>query len=302
MANWTTTGLLASIRRRASIPTTPTTGGADTDLLAYANEELRLGLIAEVLKLREGYFKRDSDSTISSSTTSYRIPTRAIGGKLAAVLLLDSAGLELGPPLAEIDDSRLGEFAWDNGVAGYNLKGAFLVLVPTAITTAVTLRQRYYVQPNELVASGYVSILTIDTATNIVTTSASHGYTTASVLDLVRATEGFDSLAIDQTPTAASGSSLTFSSLPSGLAVGDYVCVARQSPVPQIPSEYHPILAQRVACAYLEANGAAELASAKAKLGEMQGAIGVLSSPRVDTGLKKIVNPHHGFARVRRGW
>ena len=288
--DWTTTGLLASIRRRASIPTTATTGGLDADLLAFANEELRLGLVSKLLTLRESYFKRDSDSTIAAATTSYRIPTRAVGGKLASVRLLDSAGGELGV-LTEVPDERLEDYSGLSSTAAYRVLGNSLVLVPSAVTSAVTLRQTYFAQPSELVASGYATISAINTSTNVVTTSAIHGYTTSSVLDLVRASEGFESLAIDQTPTAVgSTTTLTFSSLPSGLAVGDYVCVFRQSPVPQIPSEFHPILAQRVACAYLEAQGAPELAAAVKKLEAMEEAIGILSSPRVDSGSKKIIN------------
>lgn len=303
MADYTTTGLLASIRRRASIPTTSTTGGANADLLAYANEELRLGLVAEILRLREGYFKRDSDTTLTSSTT-YRIPSRAIGGKLAAVQLLDSAGAVIAT-LSEYDDARLADFGVATGIAGYVVEGQNIVLVPASTTTATTLRQKYFAQPNELVSSGYATISAINTSTNVVTTSAVHGYTTSSTLDLVRATEGFEGLAIDQTPTAVgSTTTLTFSSLPTGLAVGDYVCVARQSPVPQIPSEYHPILAQRVAVAYLEANGAPELDRAVVKLEKMEEAIGIISSPRVDTGLKKLVPRFSplGTVRKRRTW
>lgn len=287
--DFTTTGLFASIRRRASIPTTSTTGTANADLLVYANEELRLGLLAEILKLREGYFKRDSDTSISG--TSYRIPTRAIGGKLAGVYLLDSSGAVVGDPLPEIQDEWQGGWSSGSGLAGYRIRGMNLILVPDASTTAASLRMTYYEQPNELVSSGYATISSL--TSTVITTSASHGFTTSSILDFVKANEGFESKAIDQTPSATTSTTLTFSSLPTGLAAGDYVCVARQSPVPQIPSEFHPILAQRVACLYLEAGGYKdELAVALGKLKMMEDSIGVLSSPRVDTGSKKLISRH----------
>jgi hypothetical protein len=285
--DFTVTGLYASIRRRASIPTTATTGGAAADLLAYVNEELRLGLVAEILKLREGYFKRDLDTAISSST-SFRMPTRAIGGKLAGVYLLDGAGVVIGDPLPELQDERQG-----SGQSGYIVKGQNLVLVGSSGTTATSLRQTYYERPNEVVSTGYATVLAL--TSTVITTSASHGYTTASVLDFVKANEGFESVAIDKSPTVAAGSSLTFAAgvIPSDLAIGDYVCVAKQSPVPQIPSEFHPILAQRVACAWLEAGGYREqLEAARGKLMAMEEAIGTLSSPRVDTGAKKLIARH----------
>ena len=285
--DFTTTGLFASIRRRASIPTTATTGGANADLLVYINEELRLGLVAEVMKLREGYFKRDLDTAISGVT--YRIPTRALGGKLAGVFLLDSDSNAIGDPLSEVMDEQQGRHASDGQLFGYRIRGMNLILLPSATTTASYLRMTYYERPNELVSTGYATVLSFTSTT--ITTAAAHGYTTASVLDIVKANEGFESLAIDQTPTVAAGSSLTMT-VPTGLEVGDYVCVAKQSPVPQIPGEYHPILAQRVACAYLEAGGLEQLPAAQLKLQEMQAAIGILSSPRVDTGARKLIQRH----------
>lgn len=297
--DFTTTGLYASIRRRASIPTTATTGGAAADLLVYINEELRLGLAAAVLSKREGYFKRDSDTAISG--TSYRIPTRAIGGKLAGVYLLDSNSAVMGDPLPEVDDARQGSYSSEGALCGYLVKGQNIVLIPSASTTAAYLRMTYYEQPNEVVSTGYATVLSLTSTT--ITTVAAHGYSTSSVLDFVKATEGFESVAIDKTPTVASGSSLTFAAgvIPSGLAVGDYVCVARQSPVPQLPSEFHPILAQRVACAWLEANGDEEgLSAAKGKLGEMEAAIGVMTTPRVDTGAKKIINRFSVLGSIAR--
>ncbi len=274
--NFTTVGLYASIRRRASIPTTATSGGADADLLAYINDELRLGLVSEILKLREGYFKRDLDTAISG--TSYRMPTRAIGGKLAGVYLLDSNSAVMGDPLPEIQDERQGGYAGDSGTCGYIIKGQNLVLVGGATTSAAYLRQTYYERPNEVVSTGYATVLTLTSTT--IATAAAHSYTTASALDFVKATEGFESVAIDKSPTVASGSDLTFAAgvIPSTLAVGDYICIAKQA---------------RVACAWLEAGGyKADLQAAAAKLQEMQAAIGILSSPRVDTGAKKLIARH----------
>ncbi len=303
--NFTSTGLIASIRRRASIPTTATAGGALADMLVFINDELRLNLVAKILSLREGYFKRDLDTAISSSVSAYRIPTRAIGGKLSGVYLLDSNSVVMGDPLPEIQDERQGVYAGDTGVCGYIVKGPNLVLVGGSTTTATYLRQTYYERPNEVVSTGYATITAV--TSTVITTSAAHGYSTTSVLDFVKATEGFESVAIDVSPITATSDTMTFAAdvIPSGLAIGDYVCVAKQSPVPQIPSEFHPILAQRVACAWLEAGGyAQQLQSAQGKLQEMEQAIGVLSSPRVDSGAKKLIARHSvlGSLPRRGGW
>jgi hypothetical protein len=307
VADFTTTGLLASIRRRASIPTAASTGSQDADLLAYANEELRLGLVSRIIELREEYYKRDSDQTLTSAT-AYLMPTRALGGKLRSVALLDAAGAYLAN-LYEIRDERLPDFGATTTLAGYRYQGAYLVLQPTSTTatSATTLRMTYFEQPNELVTgldstSGAPRTITaVNTALKTVTMTNTTGYTTSTACDFVRASSHFESLAIDQTPTVVAGTTLTFAALPTGLLVGDYVCLARQSPVPQVPLEFQPILAQRAACKWLEAGGYAKsLAAALTRLKSMEEDIGVLSSPRNDGSPKKIINRSNALGPRRR--
>jgi hypothetical protein len=288
--DYTTTALLASIRRRASIPTTSTTGGADADLLAYANEELQLRLTADIMRLREEYFAYNSDSAISG--TSYRVPKRAIGGKLRGVYLLDSSSNPL-EVLQRIEPERVPDYGTDQSVLGFVVEGNNVKLVPSATTTASYLRLSYHIRPNELATTGHQAITVVDTANNRVTVSSTTGFTTSTPCDLLAGKPGFHHLAIDQTPTVVGSpaGTVTFSALPSGLAVGDYLALAEKGPIPQIPAEYHPILAQRVAIKYLQAGGyLEELAGALRELEGMEAAVGVLATPRVDGSPQKIIN------------
>ena len=290
--DYTTVGLLASIRRRASIPTTATTGGANADLLAYANEEIRLRLCAQILSVREEHLVRSSDVTLTSAP-SYRIPHRALGGKLRRVSLVDANGNEV--ELPRLEPERLEDFTSTGQLFGYYLRSAYVVLVPSASSTFTTLRLSYHCRPNELVASGFGIISAINTTTGVLTVDSSTGITTSTPVDLVKATSPFESMSIDLTPTAvADGTHVTIlaASLPSDLAVNDYVCLAQQSPVPQLPAEYHPILAQRSAVKYLEAQGAEELATAQGVLEQMEASVLDLITPRVDAGCQKIINRH----------
>ena len=300
--DYTTVGLLASIRRRASIPSTATTGSADADLLAYVNEELQLHMAAQLVQVREEYFLRHSDTALSASTTTYRIPTRAIAGALRNVQLLDNSGKPV-VQLSRLSQEKLAEYKNQTQTVGYLVEGNLIRLYPTASWGgATTLRLSYFERPSEVVAigTGARAIQVINTATNQITVSATTGFSTATRVDFVRGTPGFETISIDALPTNVLSTVLTFSSLPAGLAVGDYVTLAETSPVPQIPAEFHPVLAQRAAIRFLAAvNDTEQLTVARGELGRMEQAIGVLTAPRVEGGPRKIFQMNGALAGNR---
>jgi hypothetical protein len=58
----------------------------------------------------------------------------------------------------------------------------------------------------------------------------------------------YDLLGMDYALTSVSGTTLGFSSLPTDLAVGDWICLSTEAPVPMIPDEMHPVLVQSALC------------------------------------------------------
>src|SRR5690606_8653031 len=96
-------------------------------------------------------------------------------------------------------------------------------------------------------------------------------------------------LGIDQTITGISGTTIEFSSLPDELAVGDYVCLAGESPVPQIPVEFHALLAQEVVVKVLEALGKSTK-DAKDDLKTLKENLPNLITPRVQGESRRVVN------------
>ena len=94
------------------------------------------------------------------------------------------------------------------------------------------------------------------------------------------------------------------------IKAGDYVCQAEESPVPNIPTEMHPLLAQLTAVHILEALGDSEgLGNAQRRLDKMTKSVMELVDDRVELAPKKI-KPRHGvlnesragaFKRRRRG-
>ena len=252
MADFSTVGLLAAIRRAAMLPSASATGTADADLLALANEELWGPVTAKLLEVREEYLVTYSDTTLSG--TEYRIPSRASAQALREAELRDSSGRIV--HLTRYRPEQLEAFTNSTATPqGFIVRGGYLVLVPSANSSLTTLRMYFHVRPSELTsaAADYEAITAINTSTRVVTVGSTVGLTGS--VDLVAATPGFEVLTAGITATASDATTLTFSSLPTGLAIGDYVCVAGKAPVPTIPVEMHRLLVLRTAKRVLLAQG-----------------------------------------------
>lgn len=86
--------------------------------------------------------------------------------------------------------------------------------------------------------------------------------------------------------------SFTASDVPN-IDVGDYITIEEESIVPNIPTELHPILAQRVAIACLEAMGDENnKQSAERKLAQMERNAGTFLDNRVEGASQKIKSRH----------
>lgn len=300
MADYTTTGLLASIRRRAMLPSSASTGTADADLIGFANEVLQSYLVPFIMDVRENYLqaRTPKEYAVTSGQASYRLPSRAIGNKLREVLLLDAGGSAYN--LAEVDEEAQSRYALAGRSLSFFLSGAYLTLLPTPNSTVDTLRLDYYLRPSELVsdATAWATVSSVATdRTSLVISGAVTGLTTGAAFDVVKASSPFDVVAQDQTATVA-GTTLTFT-VPTDVDVGDYVALADTSPVPTIPAELHALLAQATACKVLEALGdSTGLGNAEAKLQKEMEAARTLISPRVDGETETIGG---GFLQRTRG-
>jgi hypothetical protein len=91
--------------------------------------------------------------------------------------------------------------------------------------------------------------------------------------------------------------------IPKDLEVGDFMPLAGETPIPNVPTELHMVLAQRVAQRVLEALGDSEgLNNATAKVAEMEMKLTSMMDNRVEGAPRKIVNRAlmTGVARNRR--
>lgn len=278
--------LVASIKRRGSIPTSQNFLKS-ADFYALINDELQSSLVPMLMAVREEYFVADFDYAIQANQASYRIPQRAIGGKLRDVLRVRSDGSAY--PLPRLDEADVASNR--SGYEGFYLMGNSVLINPIPTSTTDSLRMRHFRRPNTVVdVSAAAQIVAIDTVLKQITCSTVPStFTTGVTCDFIKAQSGFECLQIDAPISSVAGALVTFASLPSDLAVGDWISLAGESPIPQIPQELHPLLAQMVTVKCLEALGDEEgLQAAQGKLKELKESVMHVVTPRVDGAMKKI--------------
>lgn len=268
-----TTELISALKICGSFPTSNDLFST-SDFLVLLNMQLKSDITPLMLKLNEEFFLQTKDFTITQGS-SYRIPTRAIGAKMRDLSMVDNAGNVT--PI-----SRLFEEDRPANKSGYYMLRNSVEL--SSDFNANTLRMKVFGRPNTLVATtacGQIS--SINTGTNqVVVSSAPSTFAANTVVDLVQNTNPYDLLAMDSVLSAVAGTTLTFSSLPTGLAVGDWVCLATESPVPMVPDEIHPLLIQSALCRTLSSKKDKIYEQEKVTLDEMREVAINMLDPRVE--------------------
>jgi hypothetical protein len=317
----TSSELIRSIKRRAMIPSDQNTF-TDEDFLEMLNEELQYFGIPHLLRTHEEYLLTFEDIPLSNGDGKYPIPYRAIGNKLReASYITNVSGLTSNPgseqvyELARISVEDLPDYnnyASSRYAQAFYLENNNLVLLGEVPITDAVLRMHFYLRPNTLVLDSKAGkIQSIDAATGtVVLESFPTEFSSSPDMDFVQDKSPNIILGYDKTPTSVDSATRTVifnaDDIPGDLVVGDYLNIAQETIVPQLPVELHAILAQRVAVAALEALGDQEgLVAAQKRLEMMEKASNDIIDNRVEGAPEKI-NNRHGTLREavinRRGF
>lgn len=300
---YTTDSLIDAIKLKGMIPTHQSTITTD-NFITFINEEMDLGVLPHILTFHENNLTRSKTVAVTSGETRYAIPSRAVGNKLKDVYLLDSSGNL--KELTRVSDGDLADFnsATEGYPGAFYLEGDSIVLLFTPNTTD-SIKFIYHCRPNRLVKEERASYITNITGGAITLSSMPTAFTTSLQYDFIKSTSPHSCLAIDLTPTTILGNVITFSAsdIPTTLKVGDYVNIAEETIIPQVPPELHGLLAQRVVARCLEALGdQAGLQAANAKIGELEVKTGALIDNRVENAPQKVKNRWGVLSRRRNWW
>lgn len=291
--------LLSSIKRRAMLPSDQNTF-TDQDFLDMLNEEIQYFGIPHLLQVHEEYLVTYEDIPLEANKSKYRIPYRAIGDKLRDVAYVDNSNNIYELSRITIEDlSDYNESNLDDYTEAFYIENNFVVLVDEIPFSDSKLRMYFYLRPNTLVKEDKAGVITsIDRTTGIVQMSNfPMDFSTVPKMDLVSHNSPNKILNYDLIPSSVDSvtKSVVFlvADIPDELEIGDYVNIAGEAIVPQLPVELQPILAQRVAIAALEALGDGEgVAVAEKKLEKMEKFSNTLIDNRVEGAPLKVNNRH----------
>lgn len=315
--DFTTANLIADIKRRTFLPINQITY-TDEDLLEYADEEIQVGIVPLLMSVREDYLVTFAEEEVTANQLTYSVPERAIGMKLKDVSIIQNTSDPLNPIETQLPriQSDQGPTNIINNFPGYFLRANKIVLQNPNVFDGQTIRKYYFLRPNKLVLTNQAAQITevgpkgsipVLNANQVLVNNIPSNFGSEVnfdvTIDFVKNKPGFETITLDVEATCNSSQLIiTFpdlTSLPTDLEAGDWVCLQGETPIPQLPVELHPLLAQRVAVKILEGQGDAQnLAAAQSKLKEAEKAVLSLLSNRVESAPQKIVNP---FSTLRLG-
>jgi hypothetical protein len=309
----TTNKLINSVKLRAFIPENQNTF-REQDFLTLINEEIMMGMVPMILRQHEDYLLVSEIIPLEDGVSEYSIPSRAVGNKLREITYQDTQGNVYEMTRIEIQDLPYyqGPYSTSNNVYAFYITNNKVVLAP-GIKGSVTgnLVMSFFMRPNAMVAESRAAIVTninaltgevtvddipVDSVNQII-------FNTLTPLDFIEADGPHITLNYDVLPTGINNVTnvITFnpSDLPSDLQVGDYINLAGECIVPQIPTDLHMQLAARVALRCSESMGDAQAVQiAQERLTELSFNAGSIIDNRVEGSQKKIVNRN---ATVRNG-
>lgn len=217
MARYLSTDLLIKdVVRRAMLPQTSNTFTKE-DFLAFANEEIDIGVVPHILSFHEDYLMISEEIPLESHVSRYAIPHRAIGNKIRDVSYKDPSGTIFEMTRIFIEDEAYFQYGPLGAVNGplkaFYTEGNEIVLMPDIDHSIYgTLKVSYYIRPNQLVSESDVARITsFDYKNGIINIDALPTvFSGETVFDITSSKSPHKLLGKDLVPNAQAGTVFTF--------------------------------------------------------------------------------------------
>lgn len=299
---YTTDSLLPTLRLLPLMPSVQALF-SPADLVTIMDFEMSSKILPMIDQEAEEYFIVPADLTYDQAVRIYSIPVRATADKLRSVSFVDSNNNEIRIPRLRPEDimSNVNAtgLAINPALWGFYLQNDKIVLYLGSFAGSSQaykfLRLRFVRMPNTLVqeaACGQITAIVgnVVTVGNVPTT-----FTTGVTYDIIsNSPQMFISNGDDLTVTTIVGTNITFTALPTAVQVGDWVCLAMQSPIPQIP--FKPgfqLLLQLSAAKCLEIHGDMQgFNVAMSQAADMKTLFISVITPRVDGNVIRLTTPN----------
>lgn len=299
--DYTTTGLLSTLRLLPLMPSVQALF-SDVNLLTILTFEMTSKIYPMIDNQTEEYFVTYYDLPYTQSQTVYPLPVRALGGKLRALSFVDANDNEIRIPRLRPEDimSNVNAtgLAINPALWGFYLKNNDIVLYLSSVNGGTSnykyLRQRYIRQPNSLVATNECAQVVMISGTDVTVNMIPSSFDTTETYDMISNSPNFNALQDDSVCTNISSLTMTFTSVPTGLRVGDWITLSGQSPVAQIPySPGYDLLLQLGAAKCLEIHGDTQgFNVAMSQASDMKNYFLSVITPRVDGNVIRLTTPN----------
>jgi len=300
--------MVDSVRKRTMVPEDTSTF-TDDDVLDIIDEELNMQVLDKLVALHGENLTIPVDVP-KADDGEYTIPYRAIGNKLRDLSLISGTGVfELTQvSIGELPDYSYGDSSYSGLDKFYIQNNKIHIINPSRSYDSI--RIRYYLRPNYLTKLEKAGIIAsapvVDDNAGTVTISLStigKNFNSTAKYDIIghkspNKIKTFDICPVSYIKSGTTGtivfSKADIADVIDDIIVGDYVTIAEETPVANIPTEMHPLLAQAAAINILESLGDTEaLGNAEKRINKMTIAVQALIDDRVELAPKKI-KPRHG--------
>lgn len=294
---------LENLKRRITVPANQVLLN-NAAMLDMAEAVMRRKMIPLILSVSQNYFVTRTTQATVANQSEYPIPYRSIGRTLRELKLRQPSANSCMRDMSLIDLEDDNLFSNSGGLPqNFYFQGDKFVVKPAPPdATTYEFVVWYDLQPSRTVqtsAAGFITGISGNVVNISVTPST---FMPGVYVDFVQGRAGNSTLGMDALITNVSGGAITFGSasdLPSDLAVGDWIALAQESPVVQLPIEATPLYvtmtAERVLYALGDFDGASLLM--KDAEDESKDLLKILE-PRIQGENTKIVN-RRGLLRGR---
>lgn len=305
--------LIASLKRRASVPTRQKLFD-EQDFLEFLTEEIHTEMVPTIVRAREDFYLTFRDFQIVPLTptsvpgfgnepfgllpfggsvpiTWGQLLNRSIGTRIKDVYWTNGAE---GKIIGHIPRITLDDVSQWAGMTGYYFQDNDIIFFPESNYNGQFIRVYFYRIPNRLtLAQNCARVQFTNQADLSITVDAipDASWTTGFQLDIIQAYAGFQSISDSITITNITGNVLEVDRLSQRINAGDWVCPAGYACVAQVPEIAYPLVAQLGSIKFLEAFGrVAESEKAEKKYDKMHDQFKNMIQPRSELSKKKIVS------------
>lgn len=307
--------LIESVKVRCLMPVSQLTF-QEEDIIRFANEEMDLKMVPNIIRVKEEFYVTSEDVAISSSSNNmFEVPYRAVGSKLRNVQYVNDNNTHV---MSRIQPEEIPYFesgASDGRQNVFYMKGNYVVLPRRFASNDGSLRLSYHLAPNKLVLSTRVGVISdIDRVGDGTLGSVTLSNVTfpdnlaaSTNVDFLQTRPGFQTYSFDVTVQNSNPTTkqvfINLTDIPDALVVGDHIATAGECIIPQMPVELHSMLAQSIACRVLEAMGDNDnLTRAYEKLRDMENNLFALIDQRTEGNPQKVNNIRGPMRRSKIGY